>query len=173
MAEGARTAEVFALDTWATPFLHGIASPGLDALMNALTDIGSNLVVIPIFGVVVILLLSKRRYRFALFLSIAIGGSLLLQATMKVFFARLSPQLPWAQVLSHGSFPSGHTMNAVIFYGALALILWSLFGRWIGLLAVPSPQRSHSRSVSAGSTSAITTSPMSSGESWLGSPGCS
>jgi undecaprenyl-diphosphatase len=136
VAEGVRTQEVFALDTWATPFLHGIASPGLDALMNALTDTASNLVVIPIFGVVVILLLSKRRYRFALFLGVAIGGSLLLQATMKVFFARLRPQLPWAQVLPDGSFPSGHTMNAVIFYGALALILWSLFGRRIGLLAV-------------------------------------
>jgi undecaprenyl-diphosphatase len=55
---------------------------------------------------------------------------------MKLFFARPRPQLPWANVLPDYSFPSGHTMNAVIFYGALALILWSAFGRRIGLIAL-------------------------------------
>jgi hypothetical protein len=30
VAAGVRSQEVFALDSWATPFLHGIASPGLD-----------------------------------------------------------------------------------------------------------------------------------------------
>jgi hypothetical protein len=34
VAEGVRSQEVFALDAWATPFLHGIASPELDVLMN-------------------------------------------------------------------------------------------------------------------------------------------
>ena len=50
-------------------------------------------------------------------------GSLVLQGTMKLFFARPRPQLPYAHVLPDYSFPSGHTMNAVIVYGALALIL--------------------------------------------------
>ena len=136
IAEGVRTQEVFALDTWATPFLHGIASPGLDALMNTLTNIGSILVIPPLFVAVVAWLLWKRRFGAALFLGIASGGSLVLQGTMKLFFARPRPQLPWAQVLPDYSFPSGHTMNAVIFYGALALILWSVFGRRIGLVAL-------------------------------------
>ena len=35
---------------------------------------------------------------------------------MKLFFARPRPQLPWASVLPDYSFPSGHTMNAVVFY---------------------------------------------------------
>jgi undecaprenyl-diphosphatase len=136
IAEAVRAQEIFALDTWATPFLHGIASPGLDALMNALTDIGSSLVIVPIFVVVVGWLVWKRRYGAALFLGVASGGSLVLQATMKLFFARPRPQLPWAQVLPDYSFPSGHTMNAFIFYVALALILWSVSGRRMGLAAV-------------------------------------
>ena len=136
IAEGVRAQEVFALDTWATPFLHGIASPSMDALMNGLTDIGSILVIPPIFVLVVAVLLRKRRYGAALFLTVASLGSLVLQGTMKLFFARPRPQLPWAQVLPDYSFPSGHTMNAVIFYGALALILWSVFGRRIGLVAL-------------------------------------
>jgi membrane-associated phospholipid phosphatase len=136
VAEGVRSQEVFALDAWATPFLHGIASPQLDALMNGLTDLGTSLIIIPILVVAVGALVWKRRFGLAVFLGVAIGGSVILQGTMKVFFARPRPQLAWATVLPDGSFPSGHTMNSVIFYGALALILWSIWGRRIGLIAL-------------------------------------
>lgn len=136
IAEGVRTQEVFALDTWATPFLHGIATPGLDAVMNTLTNIGSSLVITPIFVIVVAWLLSKRRLGAALFLGVASGGALILNGTMKVLFERPRPKLDWAQVLPDYSFPSGHTMNAVVFYVALALVLWSVFGRRIGLIAL-------------------------------------
>jgi undecaprenyl-diphosphatase len=136
IAEGVRAQEVFALDTWATPFLHGIASPGLDALMGVLTDIGSSLVITPIFVVLVAWLIWKHRYGAALFLGVATGGSLVLNGTMKVFFQRPRQQLDWAQVLPDYSFPSGHTMNAVVFYIALALLAWSVLGRRVGLVAL-------------------------------------
>jgi membrane-associated phospholipid phosphatase len=136
IAEGVRDQEVFALDTWATPFLHGIASPGVDAFMNGLTDIGSIYVVPILFAVVVGGLVWRRRYRAAGFIAVASLGSLVLQGSMKLFFARPRPQLPWAQVLPDYSFPSGHTMNTVIFYGAVALVTWSILGRRAGLLAV-------------------------------------
>ena len=135
IAEGVRDQEVFALDTWATPFLHGIASPGLDTVMNLVTDLGSILVIPALFVLVSLWLIVGRRYRSALFLLLASLGSLILQGTMKLFFARPRPQLPWASVLPDYSFPSGHTMNAVVFYGAVALILWSIFGRRVGLAA--------------------------------------
>ncbi len=137
IAEGVRAQEVFTLDTWATPFLHGIASPALDALMQALTGIGTSLVILPIFVVVLALLVRNHRYGAALFLSVASGGSLVLQATMKLIFERPRPQLDWVQqVLADYSFPSGHTMNATVFYLALALILWAVYGRRIGLVAI-------------------------------------
>ena len=47
VAEGVRSQEVFALDTWATPFLHGISSPGMDAAMNVITDLGTIYVIVP------------------------------------------------------------------------------------------------------------------------------
>jgi membrane-associated phospholipid phosphatase len=34
------------------------------------------------------------------------------------------------------SFPSGHTMNSAVFYVALALIIWSIFGRRIGVASM-------------------------------------
>lgn len=136
IAQGVRSQEVFILDTWATPFLHGIASPTLDAVMNLLTDIGSTLVIGPIFVLIFGALLLKRRYGGALFLVVALTGSLVLQGTMKLFFMRPRLVLAYAQVLPDYSFPSGHTMNAIIFYVALALLAWSVFGRQIGLLSL-------------------------------------
>lgn len=136
IAEGVRDREVFALDTWATPFLHAMASPGLNAFMNAFTNIGSSPVIVPIFVAVMVLLLWKRRFGAASFLALASGGALVLDVTMKLFFQRPRPRLAWARVLPDYSFPSGHTMNAVVFYIALALILWSVFGRRVGLIAL-------------------------------------
>src|SRR4029077_20950709 len=40
------------------------------------------------------------------------------------------------KVLPDYSFPSGHTMNAFVFYTALALLLWSVFGRRVGPAAL-------------------------------------
>ena len=136
IADGVRDQEVFALDTWATPFLHGIASPALDFVMLRLTDAGSSLVIVPVFLVVAAALISKRRFGALSFLTVAMGGSLLIAGAMKVLFERPRPQLSYASVLPDYSFPSGHTTNALVFYVALALIGWSIFGRRVGVAAV-------------------------------------
>jgi len=136
VAAGVRSQEVFALDTWATPFLHGIASPGLDALMNWLTFMGSSTAIVPAFVVVAGVLLWRRRPGAAGFLTAVCLAALLLNGAMKVFFQRPRPSVPWADVLPDYSFPSGHTMNAVVFYVAVALIAWSVLGRRVGLLAM-------------------------------------
>ena len=136
LADGVRDQEVFALDTWATPFLHSISSPLTDALFNSLTAMGSSLVVLPIFLVAVALLVMRRRYGASLFLSVALGGSLVIDALMKLVFQRPRPKLDYAAVLPDYSFPSGHSMNGVVFYVSLALILWSIFGRPVGVPAM-------------------------------------
>jgi undecaprenyl-diphosphatase len=133
IADGLRDQEVFILDAWATPFLHGIRSPLLDAVMNGLTAMGSTIVVLPIFLATLGALYLKRRYGAMLFLSIALGGSLVIDATMKLIFERPRPKLDYAAVLPDYSFPSGHAMNGVAFYVAIALIIWSVFSRRVGL----------------------------------------
>ena len=136
VAEAIRQQEVFILDTTATPFLHGIQSPFMDALMNTLTTIGSSFVIPPIFVVTVILLARKRRFGAATFLGVAAIGGVIIEWAMKLVFARPRPQLAWAHVQPDYSFPSGHTMNSAVFYVALALIIWSIFGRRIGVAAL-------------------------------------
>ena len=135
IADGVRDQEVFILDAWATPFLHGIRSPLLDALMNGLTAMGSTIVVLPIFIATLGALYLRRRYGAMLFLAIALGGSLVIDATMKLIFERPRPKLDYAAVLPDYSFPSGHAMNGVAFYVSIALILWSVFGRRVGLVS--------------------------------------
>lgn len=136
VAEGIRDNEVFLLDSVATPVLHNLASPGLDLVMNGATTIGSIFVIPVLFAVAIVVLCLKRRFGAALFLTIASGGALLLNGLMKLFFERPRPQLPWAHVLPDYSFPSGHTMNSVAFYLAIAVIVWSIAGRRWGALTL-------------------------------------
>jgi len=136
VAEGIRDNEVFLLDTVATPVLHNLASPGLDLVMNAATTVGSIAVIPVLFALAIVVLCLRRRFGAALFLAIASGGALLLNGMMKLFFERPRPQLPWAHVLPDYSFPSGHTMNSVAFYLAIAVIVWSIAGRRWGALAL-------------------------------------
>jgi undecaprenyl-diphosphatase len=136
VAEAIRQQEVFLLDTTATPFLHGIQSPFMDGLMNTLTTIGSSFVLVPLFVVAVILLTRRRRFGAATFLGVATVGGVIIEYTMKLVFARPRPQLAWAHVQPDYSFPSGHTMNSAVFYVALALIIWSIFGRRIGVASM-------------------------------------
>lgn len=136
IAEAIRDKEVFTLDQVATPFLHGIQSPGLDALMTTLTTIGSSWVIPPLFILALIGLIRSRRFGAAAYLAVAALGGVVIEWSMKLFFARPRPQLAWAHVQPDYSFPSGHTMNSTIFYIALALVLWSVFGRRIGLVAM-------------------------------------
>jgi undecaprenyl-diphosphatase len=135
IANGVRDQEAFALDTWATPFLHGIQSPAFNALMIGLTTMGATLIVLPVLVVVGGGLLVVRRYGAFVFLLIALGGSMLIDSIMKLIFERPRPKLDYATVLPDYSFPSGHAMNGVTFYVAIALILWSVFGRRVGVIA--------------------------------------
>ena len=128
--------EVFVLDTIANPFLHSIASPFLDAIMNGITSLGSVEIVGVSFVLAVVLLLYRGLRAEALFMTAAIGGSVALNGTMKVIVERPRPTLPWAHVLPDYSFPSGHSMNSLVFYLAIALILRARYGRKVGFAAV-------------------------------------
>jgi membrane-associated phospholipid phosphatase len=131
LAEDVRAQEASALDALATTFLHSLASPMLDAAMNGATFLGSDLTLIPVLVVAVVYLISRRHRREAVFVMVALGGSVLANATMKLFFHRARPELAWADVLPDFSFPSGHSMNSMVFYLSLALVVWRLRGaRW-------------------------------------------
>jgi undecaprenyl-diphosphatase len=135
IAEDVHNQEASALDALATPLLHGLSNPILDAVMGTLTTLGSTIVVVPLFVAALVLFIWRRHRREALFLTISMAGSLVLNQSLKLIFQRPRPQLAWAQVQPEYSFPSGHAMNSIVFYVAVALIVWVLWGRRAGLIA--------------------------------------
>lgn len=133
LAENIRAQEALALDTLATPFLHRYASPNLDMTMTLVTTLGSDLWIGALMVVLLAGLTWRRRYREGLFLSVAVGGSVALNGLMKAVFQRPRPQLAWAQAPTDYSFPSGHSMIGIVFYLAVALLVWELRGYRAGI----------------------------------------
>ncbi len=131
LAEIVQRQEADALDAFATPFLHRMASPELDAAMNAASFVGTDGTLVAAAVVIVAVLAWRGRRREALFLVAVLGGSILVNLAMKLFFHRPRPVLPWAHVLPDYSFPSGHSMNSLAFGLALAIVVWRIRGpRW-------------------------------------------
>jgi membrane-associated phospholipid phosphatase len=136
LADGIYIQERFGLDALANPFLHAISSPTLDAVMNGITTLGSIPFVTILFIVALVVLLATGRRTDALFLVVAIGGSVAINSILKVFIQRPRPVLPWAHVLPDYSFPSGHSMNSLVFYVAIAMLIWAHAGQRAGTIAV-------------------------------------
>ncbi|HLM01236.1 MAG TPA: phosphatase PAP2 family protein, partial [Pyrinomonadaceae bacterium] len=123
-------------------FVHGFASETLTRLMRFLTMLGSTLFlgILGIGGLVIFII--KNRKRDAVLLMMTMAGAVILNFALKVSFARLRPA-PFfdTQLPASYSFPSGHSLFAVCFYGALAwlvtaripdksirILIWSLAG---------------------------------------------
>jgi membrane-associated phospholipid phosphatase len=111
--------------------LHQMASPVLTQIMLAFTTLGD------ILGLLIValccslgLLLWKRWYAAGSLL-IAIGGAVVLNQVAKWIFHRPRPTVAWALVQEDGfSFPSGHAMMSLVFYGMMAYLLFHLLHRF-------------------------------------------
>ncbi len=124
------------VDTAATTFLHGLANPTLDALMATLTGLGSSEVLASITGLAAVLLAVRRRRAEAVFVILALVGTLLLTDALKLVVHRPRPGFDWAEVWPEYSFPSGHAMHSFVVYFAIALVIWRLKGRGVGVVTV-------------------------------------
>lgn len=124
------------IDTATTVFLHGLASPTLDALMDAATFLGSSPVLAAVVGLAVVLLVVRRRRVEAVFIVIALVGTLVLNDGLKLLFQRQRPGFDWAEVWPETGFPSGHSMNSFVVYLAIVLVIWRLRGRRVGIVAL-------------------------------------
>ena len=128
--------EIPPIDTASTTFLHNLANPTLDALMVAVTDLGSTVVLAVVVGVAAVLLIVRRRRSEALFIVVALVGTLVINDRLKLFFQRPRPGFDWAALPPETGFPSGHSMNSFVVYVAIALVAWRLGGRRVGVLAL-------------------------------------
>ncbi len=133
----------FLLWDWLLPFeesclltLNAWANPLLTRYMLALTWLAQGEITIPIFLVSGSVLIYRNEEMAALVLGIALSGSWLLNGIFKSFFRRKRPDL-WAssQRPMDYSYPSGHSMSAISFYGLLAAITTHSLGIPLGITA--------------------------------------
>ena len=102
-----------------TPFLTDVA--------KIVTNLGSGWFITPIVIVTIAALLYARRRRAALILALCNIGVVVLVAAIKDEVGRPRPPTATRLVAAHGpAFPSGHSAQAVAFYGALAWLAWEL-----------------------------------------------
>ncbi len=133
----------FLLWDWLLPFessclltLKRWANPTLDRYMTVLTWLAQGEITIPICLVMGAVLIYRKEAIVALVLGVVLSGSWLLNGIFKSFFRRKRPEL-WAssnRPMDY-SYPSGHSMSAISFYGLLAAILTNNLSIPLGITA--------------------------------------
>ena len=101
--------------------LHGLASPLLTLLVEKLTWLGT-LGVLALFGVVAAaVLVHARRRDGAVLLAVIMAGAVVLENGLKFSFQRVRPPPFFGSEPVTYSFPSGHALFSLCFYGGLAI----------------------------------------------------
>ncbi|MGE5701821.1 MAG: phosphatase PAP2 family protein [Clostridia bacterium] len=100
-----------------------LVQPQLTPVMSAFTFLGSATGLIILLLLTVVLMLWRKKRWEALFLVVAMAGGTIFNQVLKMIFHRERPALHRLIEESGYSFPSGHSMSAIIFYGMLAVLL--------------------------------------------------
>ncbi len=126
-------------DAAAQAYVDSIDSPEMTALIRGITFFGnSSSVLVLSLTVGLILFFRRSRRRLYAFASIMAGGGLL-NVLLKHGFQRVRPDVSHL-VVAHGySFPSGHAMGSMLFFGGLAYVVFFTaqrrpFWRVVGIL---------------------------------------
>lgn len=106
------------------------ANPVLDQAMLIITDIGFGTGYIGIVGFTLIVLAYKRRWSQISALAICLAGAGLLSFLLKNTFQRLRPDSFFLVTETSFSFPSGHALAAMCFYGMLAFFIMRETSSW-------------------------------------------
>jgi undecaprenyl-diphosphatase len=112
------------LDRHVDEELNERATPAVTTATEAVTWLGSTTGLLLLTLAACAVLLARRRVRAALLLGLALVGAQVLDALLKVEFARPRPSLAHPVVAQAGgySFPSGHATASMAVYGALAYL---------------------------------------------------
>ncbi|WP_404452128.1 phosphatase PAP2 family protein [Virgibacillus necropolis] len=107
--------------------LYNFLGAGFIPLFTVITYIGSAYISYPITVVLIVYLLVRKNYWIAALLAYNLIGVRLINRLLKSIFEVARPELEPLVHASYYSFPSGHSMNSIAFFGLLAF----LFSRYI------------------------------------------
>ena len=112
------------------------ANPGLDKSMIAVSSLGAGYLYALIVFSSLLGFMYKRYWREAGVLMLSFGGGLALNVLLKVLFERSRPALPRVVEAAGYSFPSGHAMVSLCFYGMLAFLLMRRVASFAGRVLI-------------------------------------
>ncbi|HKR02402.1 MAG TPA: phosphatase PAP2 family protein [Pyrinomonadaceae bacterium] len=126
LAEEMLEGETKAFDELVRAFVNSHASPLLTTIMRLVTELGSVLW-LTVLGVCVVgAFILARWWRDVARFLITMAGAITLNITLKLSFARARPETFFeTPVPASYSFPSGHALLSLCFYGAVAVIIVS------------------------------------------------
>lgn len=131
LAANVLTGEEFAFDRPAMEALHSVSSARLTTGMHLITISASGPTTVTLALVLVIRWRQAGRHIEAVILVVTLAGSAALGQILKALFARPRPQVfPWMTAAGGWSFPSGHTLNAVVLGGLIAWLVGRRLSGW-------------------------------------------
>lgn len=124
LAEEMLTKNVQTFDRAVTEFLRSIQSNTLDTWMIFITELGSVWFLTTFSLVIVLFLWFKYKDKWSiLFFALAVGGGGILTKVLKHVYERGRPSInPEIDAVGF-SFPSGHSMGSLIFYGFMIYLI--------------------------------------------------
>lgn len=125
LAMNVAAGETQAFDDSILLWLDSHASPKLTGIALDVTALGAGTVVWTVVVIASAFLWGTRHRFSAVLLWVAMVGSALISSSLKAFFDRPRPDLfPWrAPYAGESSFPSGHSMTAMVAYFTLAYLI--------------------------------------------------
>jgi membrane-associated phospholipid phosphatase len=103
-------------------WVHRYASPGMTRAMSAISLLGYNVLIVEL--VIALVVFAKLHWRrAALWLAVAMTGSLVLDLTLKYIYHRARPTAYFGMAPHSYSFPSGHALCSFCFYSVMAGLL--------------------------------------------------
>ena len=105
--------------------VHDFFSPDVTKFMLLTTSLGSISFLTMLFIIIVGIWLALGMKRPAVWLMIAVGGSIILDTSLKLAFHRARPPAFVGVDPRSYSFPSGHALSSFCFYGVLAGLICS------------------------------------------------
>src|SRR4029077_16025505 len=123
LAEEVFEGEMRQFDLYTRTFVHQFATPSLTRIMLGFTELGSVGGLSLLFGIAFACFLLAKLRGPSVCLLVGMGGTMILNVTLKLAFHRARPEPYFGQRPSSYSFPSGHAMGSFVFYGLIAGIL--------------------------------------------------
>jgi undecaprenyl-diphosphatase len=114
----------FVFDDDAFKALRPYITPGRTQFMNAITFLGKHDALIPLNILLISYFIYKKKKWFAIRIGALALSSLLLKFILKLYFQRERPDIPVIEKVAGYSFPSGHALIGVVFYGLVIFVIW-------------------------------------------------